>query len=856
MPTGASTAIVGGVTYIVTCGCGQPDCKQAGKHPKWKWSQLGVGEKAPIRPDVFGPPGPDGAPGAWLSQGDGVGIATGSRSGCFVIDLDVKPAQGIDGVRAFIELGAGRDCPTTLMVKTPSGGYHVYFKYPAGDQTTGRAAREVRNSASKIAHGVDVRGEGGYTVLPPTLHKSGGRYEFFGLPPGFDGDPSTLIAEAPEWLVTIVASADTASREAGGLWSMDQMLSPRAPVAPMPTDILDRTLGPATSTVEGIKHLELALKRLRKALPGQRNDKLFREARDLGRHERTGDLHREEAWRSIYSAISDAGWGDVRKCEDTFLRGWSDGASTERPVIRIDSPNWEQECDRAVAALVREPDIYVKGNMLLKQEASGAMTVVGRPLLNELLSRCVTWVKVSNQGTHIPVGPPQWSSSILERTHWPEAKVLRGESAVPVVRPDGSVWTEKGYDSVTGVMLTRDWSDCVGLASGAGGDKGDGLQDRATAVAALCDVVSDFPWATRDDLAAFFAALLTPLALWAYEGGTPIFIFEASAAGSGKTLLANVAGMIASGGTPQLAQYADAEDEFKKTLVSWCLSCKPLFLIDNVTKKFGNQTLCTLSTSPDRSWSNRLLGQNKEFVGHFNSTLYVTSNNLRFGEDMERRCCVVRLEPTVEDPSARSGYKHRDLLKTVRERLGGQKGLVWAAVSLLSGYLKAVHANGGEGLDTGKERWGSFENWLRVVGGTLRWCGNVTLDSIRQRTMSNIEEGGEDLHDLVGILARLDEPLSVKELWKKAYGGGLGPGPKPTDPEQLKKHEAAEALRDWLEDRFQGKGSPKLLSYTLRSYKGKVRGSLQLSSRMGHNHTLRWFVEDARARLNRTHTLG
>jgi KaiC/GvpD/RAD55 family RecA-like ATPase len=144
------------------CSCDKPDCSQAGKHPAERWKDID-----PNRPELV------------PTASAGVGIATGARSGVFVIDLDVK--NGIDGLANFQALG---ECPPTYTVATPSGGYHVYFKHPGFP---------VKTSASALARGVDVRGDGGYVVAPGSPHKNGGRYEVAADLP---------IADAPAWLLT------------------------------------------------------------------------------------------------------------------------------------------------------------------------------------------------------------------------------------------------------------------------------------------------------------------------------------------------------------------------------------------------------------------------------------------------------------------------------------------------------------------------------------------------------------------------------------------------------------------------------------------------------------------------------
>jgi hypothetical protein len=126
-------------------------------------------------------------------DGANVGIACGP-SGLVVIDLDCHgelPADWraipgvVDGRDVFVlllEWAGKNDWPSTYWVATPSGGYHLYFRAPAGS--------EIRNSAGLLGPGVDVRACGGYVVGAGSV--VGGRaYEVL------DGrDPQPL----PGWL--------------------------------------------------------------------------------------------------------------------------------------------------------------------------------------------------------------------------------------------------------------------------------------------------------------------------------------------------------------------------------------------------------------------------------------------------------------------------------------------------------------------------------------------------------------------------------------------------------------------------------------------------------------------------------
>ncbi len=118
---------------------------------------------------------------AWWSRWPDANVAmpTGKRSGRVVVDED--PEHG--GSDSMAELRErGHELPPTTTIKTGGGGRHLYLRYPAGV--------EIRNSAGKLGPGLDIRGEGGYVIVPPSVTE--GPYEVL------DNRPP---ADAPEWLI-------------------------------------------------------------------------------------------------------------------------------------------------------------------------------------------------------------------------------------------------------------------------------------------------------------------------------------------------------------------------------------------------------------------------------------------------------------------------------------------------------------------------------------------------------------------------------------------------------------------------------------------------------------------------------
>ena len=104
--------------------------------------------------------------GRWFDEHPraNLGIVTGAVSGIFVLDLDGKNAQAL--VRK-----AGILLPKTACAATGNGGWHYYFRHPGV-----RVPNRVKLLSDGNGSAVDVRGDGGYVVAPPSIHGSGRAY--------------------------------------------------------------------------------------------------------------------------------------------------------------------------------------------------------------------------------------------------------------------------------------------------------------------------------------------------------------------------------------------------------------------------------------------------------------------------------------------------------------------------------------------------------------------------------------------------------------------------------------------------------------------------------------------------------
>ena len=147
-------------------------CAPRGKKPLLKsWPALASADLATIR--------------RWAAKHRGCnwGVATGPESGVFVLDVDGEAGRAS---LAALET-QHRRLPATLISRTKRGE-HRWFNYPNG--------RPVRGSAGKLGQGLDIRGAGGYVIVPPSIHASGHLYQWV------NADQS--IADAPNWLLDLL----------------------------------------------------------------------------------------------------------------------------------------------------------------------------------------------------------------------------------------------------------------------------------------------------------------------------------------------------------------------------------------------------------------------------------------------------------------------------------------------------------------------------------------------------------------------------------------------------------------------------------------------------------------------------
>lgn len=403
----------------------------------------------------------------------------------------------------------------------------------------------------------------------------------------------------------------------------------------------------------------------------------------------------------------------------------ADAETDRRPVIIITTEEHEV-IDQAVAALSADPTVFQRGFMLTTVQrdtvpAQGIIRPPGTPRictlplprLRERLTKFAAWKKwrKGNGGGSeiVPAHPPEWAiAATAVRGEWPTIRPLEAVIESPVMRHDGSILDAPGYDQFTGLLYEPN-AEFPPV-------KAEPTHDDARAAAALLlDLVVDFPFTSDPHRAAWLAGLLTPLARFAIDGPCPLFLIDAPASGSGKSLLADVISVIRSGREMTRKDYPDCNEEIRKTITAIALAGDPVVLIDNVATAFGGSALDAALTG--RTWKDRILGVSQMTPDLPLITVwFATGNNVALKGDIMRRIIPCRLVPDVERPEERTEFKHPDLIAHARRQ---RPELVAAALTILRAYVVAGRP------DQKLTPLGGYGAWSGVVRAAVVWSTGV-----------------------------------------------------------------------------------------------------------------------------------
>jgi putative DNA primase/helicase len=504
--------------------------------------------------------------------------------------------------------------------------------------------------------------------------------------------------------------------------------------------------------------------------------------------------------------------------------GTAGGGGGGRPVIYID-PGMLPSIVKQCAALL--DDVVFKRGIYLVRIGHGAELVDGlsrigtqpvvlpvtRPWLIRELTALATfqrWDKKSND-YKVTDCPTNVAIAVELGTDDFTFNPLTALANTPFLRVDGSICDVPGYDVDTGIFYAPNLSfpPILSLPS---------WHDARAALDELAELVKQFPFANAVSRSVFLADVLTAIARPTLPK-SPMVLYSATMAGSGKTLMASIANLIAYGHATTHPWPGANEEELKKVFTSVLLAGDPVVVFDNLPNGavIKSAALSQFVTSDD--YADRKLGESQRVKFRNRTRVVLTGNNVTLASDNARRTLVCDLQLQVESLKDRLVEFELPNL-SVHIKLNRAR-YVAAALTVLRAY--AVHPEPLllPALD-------SFEDWSWRVRDALVWLGEEDPVAAVEYDNDGSAEIGAAYSAIASVVqlklgASQSMAFRANELVNWASGNAL--------------------LRDSLEQAGCSDAvNASKVGYWLRAHKNRIASGLKLTSQQvdGGRQPNRW----------------
>jgi hypothetical protein len=400
-----------------------------------------------------------------------------------------------------------------------------------------------------------------------------------------------------------------------------------------------------------------------------------------------------------------------------------------RPVIHVVPGDIERMVNEAEAALIAAGrGLYQRDGRIVSVGDVPVLTAHGREVgaqsiaergdhaLLEDLAAAAQFVKFDARAKgDVAIDPPVNVVKTLRRRGRLRFPILAGIINAPTMRGDGSILDTPGYDETTGLLF-----DPLGVEFPAVPEHPTYGEARA-ALALLKDLISTFPFVEEVDRSVALSGILTVLVRRSLPTA-PLHAYTAPIAGSGKSMLVDLASIIATGHEAGVIAQGKSEEEMEKRLGAVLMAGDSVIAIDNCEVPLGGELLCQMLTQT--RVKARILGHSSAPELSTGASSFATGNNLVLVGDLTRRAMLCRLDPKHERPETRPFDRNPiAFAKTNRP------ALVAAALTV----LRAFRVAGGPEQET---PLGSFEDWSHTVRDALIWLGSAdpvaSMETVRR----------------------------------------------------------------------------------------------------------------------------
>jgi hypothetical protein len=397
------------------------------------------------------------------------------------------------------------------------------------------------------------------------------------------------------------------------------------------------------------------------------------------------------------------------------------------------------------------PTLFQRGNVLTRlrtKSDTGApyLETLDDSALRGVMARAALWkrrVRTSDGDEEESAPPPmEVVRDLMSPPGWEDIPLIDSVTESPVFGQGGELVVEPGYHA-----RARLWyAPASGLEIPAVSENPSREEVVRARDLLLVDLFGDFPFSDDAGKAHALAAILLPFARRMIDGPTPLHLFDAPVEGTGKTLLVGCITVVASGREPEGFTESANDDEWRKRLTAALEEGGTFLFIDNLNRVLETGALASVLTA--RTWKDRKLGYTKMLTLPNTAVWLASGNNTRLSRELIRRTVFCRLDARVDAPWERTGFRHPNLLKWVKENRGR---LVWAALTLVRAWIAA-------GRPPGTQVLGMFEAWVATLGGILDVAGVPGL-------LANVKEFRQSAADTAA------EWRAFVTAWWQKHGG-------------------------------------------------------------------------------------
>ena len=344
--------------------------------------------------------------------------------------------------------------------------------------------------------------------------------------------------------------------------------------------------------------------------------------------------------------------------------------------------------------------LYRYGDRLLRVDPEQRSTELLDPRGERwrgMIARSCAFVRTSVTGASSECVPPVAMVTDAYVWHSHRVRTVDRIAHTPHLTASGSILSTPGYDAATRTLLLSD-IEPLDLTV-------------AQALTWIDELLCDFAFATPADRTNAIALLLLPFVRDLCDC-TPLWLIDATRAGTGKTFLIEMLHRVWTGQAPEVRDLPLVPEEQRKALTAALVKQPVAVAFDDVSMVTGH-ALQRAITSPH--WSDRELGSNRELTTTVRCVWLASGNNVTIGSDMVRRTVLIRMVSDLETPSERSDWRRDgDELKTWCTQ--HRRELVSACLTLAAAgqaYTRPVTAR----------PMASFDAMVRVLTRTLTAAG-------------------------------------------------------------------------------------------------------------------------------------